>query len=261
MASTAPEASIDPGRVLGRGFEALRANVPPFFGIALLLVGLPDFLGAWLARGGGDMTGPAPLAIAGSWGQTAASLGAWLVSVTLLRCVLARSTILHLGGRGPDLAGSLLLALRLLLRGVAASLYALFLIAVGLVCMIVPGIVVWCALMVVIPALVEERGGVMASIDRSWNLTRGSRLQIFALGAMFWIFSLIVFAIAGLVTGASLLDSTADRLVHPLLAATIEAIASSLTEAIVAVLTAALYFELREVKEGPGANALTEVFG
>jgi len=47
---------------------------------------------------------------------------------------------------------------------------------------------------------------------------------------------------------------------NPILAGAAEAVASSLTAVIVAAVLAALYVELREVKEGATPNDLAEVF-
>jgi hypothetical protein len=259
MASVAPTASIDAGRVIGRGFEALKANFLPFFALALLLVGVPGFLGQYFMYSGARTMDPAFILSGGFWWPLIASLLATFLGTALLQGMLTRSTIFHLSGREPDLGASALLALRLILPIIGVTICVGIAIGVGFICLIVPGIMIWCAFCVSVPVLIEERGGVFGSIGRSRELTRGSRFQIFLLGVLFWIFSVVISGILGVVSGVSMWGSAA--MPDPLLAGAANGIASSLTAVISTVLIAALYVELREVKEGTSANELADVFG
>ena len=255
MASAAREASIDAGRVLGRAFETLKANFLLFYVIAILLAGLPGFFNAYLAYAHDDTTDPNPYLSIEYWG----SLLGWFLGIALLQAVLARATILHLSGRRQDPAGSVMLVLRLLPPLTGLSFYVLFLILIGLICLIIPGIMIYCALMVVVPALVEERRGLMGSIDRSRELTRGSRFQIFLVALLFWIFSFVISGVVGVISGDPWWSTAPSP--NPLLSAAADGFAASLNELICAVTIATLYVELREVKEGAGAEQLTGVFG
>jgi hypothetical protein len=259
MASAAQKTSIDAGRVIGRGFEALKANFLPFFALALLLVGVPGFLGQYFMFSGAQTMDPAFILSRAYWIPVAASFVGTFLGTTLLQGMLTRSTILHLSGRAPDLAGSATLALRLVLPILGLSLCVGLLLVIGFMCLVVPGIMIWCALSVAVPSLVEERSGVFGSIGRSRALTRGSRFQIFLLGALFWIFSVVISGILGVITGVSMWGAAV--MPDPLLAGASNGIATSLTALISTVLIAALYVELREVKEGTSAGDLAEVFG
>jgi hypothetical protein len=259
MATEPPKPSIDAGRVIGRGFEALKANFLTFFALALLLVGVPGFLGQYLMLSGVETMDPAFIFSGAYWWPVAASFFGTFLGTALLQGMLTRSTILQLSGREPDLAGSATLALGLVLPIIGLSIIVGLLIIGGFLLLIVPGIMVWCALCVAVPALVEERGGVFASIARSRELTRGSRFQIFLLGVLFWIFSVIISGILGVVTGVSMWGS--GTLPDPLLAGASNGLATSLSAVISTVAIAALYVELREVKEGTTTNALADVFG
>jgi uncharacterized membrane protein len=264
MASTPPpKTSVDAGKVIGRGFETLKANFLPFFALALLLVGLPGFVGQYLTLSGlsdVNVMDPSYLFTAAYWGPLAASFFGTFLGTALLQGMLTRSTILHLSGREPDLGASAMFALRLLLPIIGLSICVGFAITIGFICLIVPGIMIWCAFSVAVPALVEERGGVFDSIGRSRALTRGSRFQIFLLGALFWIFSVIISGVAGAITGVATFGST-SIVPNPLLAGAANGLAASLTAVISTVVIAALYVELREIKEGTGANELADVFG
>jgi hypothetical protein len=258
MATEPPKASLDVGRVLGRGFGALKANFIPFLLVALLLVGLPSFLAQYLPFARLDPDHPEFVLTADFWGALLVPLLAGVLGNALLQGVLVRSTILTLSGREPDLGGSAMLALRLLLPIVGLSICVGFLIVGGFILLIVPGIMAYCAFIVAVPALVEEREGVSASMGRSRDLTRGSRWQVFLLGVLFWIFSTILAALAGIVAGANPWGSALAP--DPIVAGLSSGIATSLTGLISTVVTAALYVELREVKEGTSTNELAQVF-
>ena len=263
MASTPPpQAKADAGRVIGRAFEALKANFLPFFGVALLLAGLPGFLIQYLAFSGFETMDPSFILSWSYWGPLLGTLLAMMLASALLQGVLVRSTILHLSGRDADIGASLLFGLRLLLPIVGVTICVGILVSLGLILLIVPGVMIYCALIVSIPALVEERRGVFGSMGRSRELTRGSRGQVFLLLVLFWIFSAVVSAVLGAVTGATMgISPTGQPIMpDPILAGAANAIASSLTTMIVAVVLAALYVELREVKEGATPSDLADVF-
>jgi len=255
MASEAPRPGIDAGSVLGRAFAVLKASFLPFSIAALLLAGLPSFLDSWLFHSLDDAGDSGPLGL--GWPQLFTMIGS-LLGGALLQCVLARATIRSLGGHRPDLAGSALLALRLLPPLFALTFYVLFLILIGLVCLIVPGIMIWCALMVVIPVLVEERRGVMGSIDRSRALTRGSRRQILVLGIFSWVALLAATAVTSLIAGTPIWGNATPS--DPLLAGAAEGVSAALSALIDAVVVATLYVDLRALRDGPGADVLAGVF-
>src|SRR6185295_3094536 len=166
-----PKESVDVGRVLGRGFEALKANAIPFLLAALLLSGVPAFLGQYLPFADSGLEDPGFVLTPNEWGALLASTFGAILGYALLQGVLVRSTILHLSGRAPDLEGSAMVALRLLLPIIGLSICVGFLALVGFMLLIVPGIMIYCAFSVAVPALVEERAGVFASMSRSRDLT------------------------------------------------------------------------------------------
>lgn len=263
MASGAPVAKIDIGRVISQGFEALRANFLPFFAISALLAGAPAFfLQYWV------MSGLATAVAAGDpnfilsiefWALPAGLVIATAIAWALLQGVLVRSTILFLSGREADLPQSVARALRLLLPIIAISIIVTVLSTIGFFFLIVPGFMIYCAFAVTVPALIEERHGIFGSLQRSRDLTRGSRKRIFVLLIVFWIFSVIISTVLSAIT--SLFEPNPAALVpDPILAGAASAVGSALTSAIVAVSVAALYVELRTVREGATTNDLAAIF-
>lgn len=259
MASEPPQENVDVGRVLGRGFSALRDNFVAFLAISLLLAGLPAGALQYWAEGNFDIADPGFVLTGGYWAVLGATVIANIVSTVLLQGVLTRSTVLHLGGRDVDVGASAELALRLLPALIALSLLLGLMIGVGLLLLVFPGLMIYCATLVAVPALIEERPGILASIGRSRDLTRGSRWRIFLIAILFWFFSAAIQSIVALIGGVSLFDASQPA-VDPLRAGIAAGASASLSTMIVAVVTAALYVELREVREGATTNELADVF-
>jgi uncharacterized membrane protein len=114
----------------------------------------------------------------------------------------------------------------------------------------------YCAWCVAAPALVEERGGVFASLGRSRALTKGSRWKIFALLLIF-VLALLLFqgavGLLGFVAGPGGTVTTA--------ATVLNAVVSSVTTMVGAAGIASMYVELRSQKEGASFANLQEIFG
>jgi len=258
-----PQAKVDVGRVIGRGFEALKDNFVGFFAVALLLAGVPAFLTEYLTISTIEPIEPSFAFSGVFWGGVIGGLFVTVLAWALLQGVLVRSTILHLSGREVDLQAGMVFALKLILPIIGVTICVGILVGLGTLLLIFPGVMIYCALIVSIPALVEERRGVFGSIGRSRDLTRGSRWKVFLLLVLLWIFSTIISAVFGAITGVTMgLSTTGDPVMpDPILAGAVGAIASSLTSVILAVVVAALYVELREVKEGATTNDLADVFG
>jgi len=260
MATVAPVEKIDIGRAIGRGFEALRAHFFPFVAVAALLAGAPAFfMQYWMLTGVATADIDYILSLA-YWGPILGSLLATMVAGALLQGVLVRSTILTLSGREADLSHSVALALRLVIPIVAASIVVGVLIGIGFLFLIVPGIMIYCAFIVTIPALVEERRGIFGSMRRSRDLTRGSRKRIFVLLVVFWVFQVIITTVLNAIAGISPMGTYGAELPDPILAGTVAAIGAGLSWVIVTVVTAALYIELRTVKEGATTDDLAAIF-
>lgn len=268
MASAAFEQKVDIGRVIGRGWRAIKDNFVPFFAVALLFSGAPAFALQYFIIDSAEILFDPDLVIAPDdlssiewWGPPAAALLAMLTGWALLQAALVRSTILHAVGRDSDVTGSAMAALGMILPIIGLTICVTILMMLGLILLIIPGIMIYCALFVSVPALVEERRGVFASMGRSRDLTRGSRWQVFVLVVFFWIVSQVANGLAGAIAGVSLIPLPGEALPDPILAGAVYAISGTLVSLGTTVWTAALYVELREVKEGANTEQLADVFG
>lgn len=261
MASAAPVEKIEIGRVITRTFEAAWANFGSFFIASALLAGVPAFFWQYWMMAGLESALDDPAAIMrwSFWVPFFLGLLVMVVAWALLQGVLVRSTVFYLSGRAPDLRQSALVALRLTLPIIAVSIIVSVLFTLGLICLIVPGFMIYCAFIVAVPALIEEQGGVGGSLQRSRDLTRGSRKRIFVIVFVFWVLSFMLSSALGAFNGLSTMGDY-SALPNPILAGLVAAVSSALSSVIVAVSVSALYVELRTVKEGASTNELAAVF-
>jgi hypothetical protein len=239
---------IDMGRVVQRGFETLARNLPAYLLIAALLTGLPSFILQVVALEDAANT----VGGAASW---AVYLVGWLVSVLggyLLQGAIVRSSLRDLGGMPAEIGRSLLISLRLVLPLLLLSIVVSVLTGIGFLLLIVPGIMVFVAFSVAVPVLVEERPGVFGSMQRSRDLTRGSRWRIFILCVIFYV---LYFLLAALFS--AIINALSDSLY---LDAFLQGLLATVTAVIAAGMLTSLYLELRTVKEGATVSDLAEVF-
>ena len=244
------EEKIDIGRTISRGFEVIGAQFPFYVALSLLLAGLPAFASSYLLLGEADPAEALAFFLTPFfWGATLIGM----VSGALLQAAVIRSSLLTLNGRPADLPGSLAGALKLILPLVGLSILSSIIITVGFLLLIVPGIIAYCALSVAVPALVEERTGVIGAMERSAALTRGSRWRIFLLLLLFLLLYVVLIALTG---GAA----AAVGVGNPWVQAGADAVGAALTALLAAGMVASLYVELRTVKEGATTDSLAAIF-
>jgi hypothetical protein len=243
------EQKIDIGRTIQRGFETIGNHALGYLGLALLLAGLPAMLTNYYlleSFTAGDLNiFMSPL----YWGSI---LVTWL-SGTLLQASVVRSAILDLSGRPADIAGSLAQAFRLLLPLIGLTILLSIVTTVGFILLIVPGVILYVMLIVSVPVLVEERLGVIDSMGRSRELTRGSRWRIFALLLLFILVYFILAALLGLLVVSIGFENVIAQSV-------IQGLTAAITALLVAAMLASLYVELRTVKEGATTESLATIF-
>lgn len=246
---------FDLGRVLQRLFGAIGRNFVVFFGLAVMLVGLPGMLAglATLERAGEISTGllASPLTFVGGSLLTA-------IAGFLLQAAIVHGAVMDLNGRKPSFFECLGGGLRHFLAVLAISILAGVALVMGFLFLIVPGVIMALVWAVVIPAQVVENRGVFGAFSRSADLTRGHRLSILLLGVIWLIMSMVI----GVVVGAAAAALAALDL--PVSALATQAIASPIGNAASSVINAAgvaaLYAELRQAKEGVEPDQLAAIF-
>ena len=175
----------------------------------------------------------------------------WVLLFTLSQATMTHGVFQDIRDRHLDLGASVARSLRRFLPVIGTSIYAFFIVIIGMFLVIVPGFIAFIMLFVVIPVCVVEGLGPGASIKRSRELTKGQRWRILAIylvpaiviaicNALVQRLGLRVFGVPGYAAGSFLIAS---------IGGSYQAIANIVT-----------YHDLRAVKEGLHIEQLAAVF-
>ena len=163
------------GEVIDGAVAIYRSRFPVLVAIAIVTQGVPSLLNISSVLQGGIVGSPGlvlfTLFLSLVGGLLAAAASVWVVSEAYL-------------GREAALWDSLTYALGKAWALFVAGLVKYFLITVGTVLFIIPGIVVACALSVVSQVVVLEDKGGAGSVGRAWDLTKGYRGKALVLGVV-----------------------------------------------------------------------------
>jgi len=277
MTAIAPAPAFDIGRVISRVFNVLGRNFVTFLLLSVLLVGLPtgaaSFLQLWRVlpmmngAGGGppdisrvnDMFAPVSIAI---------TLATWLIAAganAVLQGAVIHGTISDLAGRKATFGECLGAGLRFLLPLIAIGLIAAVCCFFGFLIFLVPGVLLALAWSVAAPVRVMERTTIFGAFARSVELTRDCRGAIFGLAIIAGVTGFIVSMVVGGVTTGGLMASLSNPAGGAFTGMMIaQSIVGLISQTITALLgstgVASVYYELRQVKEGVGAEQLAAVF-
>jgi hypothetical protein len=249
---------FDVARVIARTFGLIGRNFIAFTLLSLLLVGAPQFglmlFQSYFAQG--LLLGVNPIGL---------TLGAALVTMILfyvLMAMLTRAAIDDLS-RGRMSFGAAIgdgvryffpLFIVALLTGIGVFL--------GVLLLVIPGIYQAVRWVVATPALIAEDLGPTTAMGRSSDLTEGRRWAIFGLMLLYVVLAWVVemgFAAAAASFGAST-QYLVSLNTMTLAVSAVGAMVTALTSMISSVAAAALYFELRQSKEGVSVADLAAVF-
>jgi Membrane domain of glycerophosphoryl diester phosphodiesterase len=247
------------GRVVGQTFSLIGRNFVLFLLLALIFVGLPQF-GLLYAQS--YMI--ANQGISGVW--QVALIGALVTMVTayILQGALTRAAADDLSGAGVKFGAALGDGLRYFFPLFIVAILVTLGIWIGLILLIIPGIILALRWSITAPIVVIERDGPTKSMGRSAELTEGHRWAIFGLFLLYFVLAYASQLIVGALFGAfgaatgSAPFGTLDT--YGLIVMGISAGVAALISLISTTGTAALYFELRRVKEGVGVEQIASVF-
>jgi hypothetical protein len=246
---------IDIGRILSRAFGAIGRNPVLYFGIAVVCLIIPAELFRVVA--GPSIIPGKPLNPAEFLPYTLAGGVFGLVLNVIVQAMLTHATVTDLGGGRPSFGNCFKTALPLILPLIGMGLLVYFGIVFGMILLVVPGIIFGLMWSVAVPALVEERRGVLGSMGRSRALTKGSRWRLFGLflvaGIILFIPPSIVSFMATRLQGNPIPSPTSA-------ASLIAGVISGLAAMLFATIVASAYVELRTVKEGATIEGLAAIF-
>jgi hypothetical protein len=240
------------GRVASRTFGVIGRNLVVFLSLATLLAGVPQAIVGYFTL----------TAVFGSGGASAflisgcaALIG--FVAMGVLQAALIHGSVADLNGRKANLSDCLSTGLRFFLPVIGVSILTGLGIAVGFVLLIVPGVLLALAWCVNVPVVVVERKDVFAAFGRSADLTRNHRGAILVLVIAYALVAGILQQVTLAVTGGFSLATLGSFNATQWVVLTVLQVAESL---IGAAGIAAIYYELRSIKEGIGPEALASVF-
>jgi hypothetical protein len=243
--------NFDMGRVVKSTFAAVQQHAMVLFPAALVLVGGSQAI-AYAGLGGGNPT------------EAVLSPLYWIgLLVSMLGGILMQSLAIYTvveghRGRSPTLASAIAPVLKTIVPAFVAALVASLGIGFGMVLLLVPGMilgVMWC---VSVPAAVVEGVGPIKALGRSRALTKGSRWPLFGLILVAFIAAYVLsMAIYGFNFAAAASVATDGMAVPQMIGAVI---IGTLTSVLFGAGLAAIYTELRMVKEGVSNDQLAAAF-
>ncbi len=261
-ASTGPGNAFGVGRVITRTFSAWWHHVL-VFSLLTLVAYAPIILLGWL--GGMPIPGvTAPGATAFDPAVAAAPptlpQGFWLAyfATMLLFLVevgaITQGVISYLAGKRVSLGAMIATGVRRLVPLLVVGILCYLIVLVGLVFLLVPGVILACALAAAIPAVVVERPGVFGAIKRSFALTKGKRFAIFVAFLVFFVL------LMGLSVMGSFLLPQLTASFSPMLGTWLGLAVNVVFGTLFWVAPGVVYHDLRVAKDGVSTAQLVAVF-
>lgn len=241
------------GQVISQVFGVIGRNAVLFFTLALVITGIPQALLQFFV-----LLGLPEKLRTGSispfnyfFGIIGVTFGLAILGA-LLNGVLTRATIEDLSDRKSSFGECLATGLSSLIPLLIVSFLVTLGGFAGALLLVVPGVILWLGWSISIPVLIQERPGVIASLQRSWELTRGNRANLFAL-----------YLVLGL--GAGAFQFVTTMIVgmfgsNPLVSAPLTGLISAIVSAVYATTAGVSYVELRAIKEGTEVEELATMF-
>jgi Membrane domain of glycerophosphoryl diester phosphodiesterase len=250
----ASRARFDSNRVFSRTFGLARRNFVSFGLLALIFNGVP-----WLVF---VQFGPSFFARSGA-SEPTTNLVYFLVaflSGTVLQGVLTLAAIEDLSGRPVSPGVALSVSLARVPQLLGAGILVMAGVIAGAMVFFIPGIMLAARWFVTTPVIVSENQGVFAAMGRSAHLTKGYRWHIFGLGLIYFIAVFVLTIVIKTIFDALSWNAAGGLAVVEFLRS-LTSMLFELVKSVIATLgIAAVYFELRQIKDGVGVSEIAAVF-
>jgi len=232
------------GEVVTRSWTILSRHLLTFLGLVAVMEAIPLFITPKIAPALGR---PGRL-----FDNALLTLATALITVifsALSQSVVVFATFQDLRGAEIDARESLRVGLARVIPVIVTSVLMGLIVGFGVILLLIPGLIALAGFSVALPACVVERDGPIASLSRSFELTRGHWWPILGVSVSLFVVSAIVgFAIRAAIPSQGL-------------PATILAWAWNVFfTSYSSVYAANLYHDLRAVKEGIGIEQIASVF-
>jgi len=250
------------GRVVSRLFNVLFANWTIFLSLTAFLT-IPTLLfTAYTALNpastGMGANGFLPGGVLRFFEHSALALLIYFVFGYTLQAALTQGTVLYLNGERPSFGGCLATGVKAFVPIVIIGSLSFLGMMLGAMLLIIPGLILllmWC---VVIPVRIVEQTRIGESFGRSRALTKGHRGKIFLLMLMFFLLAVVLGLVTRPVMGLSIIAPKPNELNIPYVLVTWAE--NVLTTSLLTIGIASIYYELRLVKEGIGAQQMAAAF-
>ena len=173
------------------------------------------------------------------------------VLYTLSNAIILHAALQDMRRRPVRLVESFNVGLSRLLPLIGVVCVATFLVLLGMVLLIIPGLILYTMWFVGVQACVVERLGPWTSLRRSRELTKGFRWTVFLLALLLLVVN------AG---GSKVIASVLIPLAGPIVGLTGQLIWSGVTAAFTGIVLTVTYYDLRVVKESVDIEQITAVF-
>jgi hypothetical protein len=199
---------------------------------------------------GAAAAAPPALPGTGFWFAYLAMMLLFLVEVG----AITHGVIHHLAGKRVSLGAMIAAGLRRAIPLLLVGIICYVIVVLGMILLFVPGVIFACALVAAIPAVVVERPGVFAAVKRSFALTKGRRLAIFAT-------MLVLFVVAmGVALIGNFLLPLLTAAFSPMLGTVLGLVVNIVFGTLLWVAPGVVYHDLRVAKEGVATAQLVAVF-
>lgn len=258
------------GRVINRTFAAIKNNFANFFLASFIIVGIPIFfvsmipvfigLQGGLLEGDSINTGFLLSSLLVSFG----SLAVILLAGMILQGVLIYGSVADFNGGKAGFGESMAIGIRYLFPLIVLGVLITLGMLIGFLLLVIPGVLIALGWFIAVPILIVEKKGIVDSISRSWELTKGYKRWILLFLIIITIFSFVISAILGtfiLIAGdPTTVALEGGSINYYVLNAILTALGQVFAALINAVGVAAVYYEIRQLKEGIDAESLAAVF-
>jgi hypothetical protein len=258
MSDAVATQTFDFGRVGNQISGLISRNFVPFVTISALLGGLPQFLVAIVQT---TLLRPDPTTFSSgaSFGPILLGLIVTILAILpafVLQATLTRAAIDDLTGKPVSIQNALQTGIANLFPLFGLAIVMGLGIGIGVLLFVVPGLILLTCWVTAPPALVVERLGILQSMQRSLELSRGHRWALFGVIVLFYIAMLIVGLVVGLIASGTVGIAAMGGLFFGIL----NGIAQTFVAMVSTVGIAAIYFELRRIREGVDVSGLASVF-
>lgn len=253
--SVAPR--LEMARVTKRTFSVIGSNIVTL-SVLSPLAGIPYLAVAWNSDqfeqgiGDGQFDSNALVFFALSW-------LAYMIGMFVQQASVTHATVTYLNGRPASIADCLATGFSSVVQLTLIAVLMFLALIPAMLLLVIPGVILAMMWFVAVPACVVERTGVLGAFSRSRELTRGYRWPIFWLYVVFVILMILIAVVVGATIGIGVFAASGGVITSPVQIA-IETIGTTISSTVISTLVASVYYELRQLKEGIGPEALASVF-